>query len=125
MYPVADLEESIVDFGDWLFTDPQLTNTITYRLYAGQDDDGEDTFTDVSMLAIPHQVRLRNIPDGVAVNVQGVARAFIIRAASLPVGTVVADLSTSDRISYGSSEYQVIGFDKAHGWIINVICQGE
>jgi hypothetical protein len=122
---LSDLEIPIQGVIDLLFREPQLTETMTYRLYRGQSAEGEDRFEDFSIVAIPDRKAYRTaaLPKRLQAQIGG--RNFIIREADLPVHITVRDLSANDRIVDGESEFQVVELDKTLGFVIHVLTRGE
>lgn len=122
---LGDLEIPIHGVLDLIFREPQLTATITYRLYTGQSAVGEDEFEEFSIIAIPSRKTYRTATLPKRLQAQTGQRNYIIREADLPDHVAIGDLSANDRIVHGDSELQVLELDKTLGFVVNIITQGE
>ena len=110
-----------------VFQEPNLTAEITYRLFQGQDDTGEDVFHDYSVVAIPARATRGNSNALNRVAIRTGDRRYLIRDVDLPGGVSVDELSTNDRIVHGagSQELVVVGIDTSLGFVVEVSVRGE
>lgn len=122
---LSGLESPINRVLDRLFAEPNLTCTITYRRYQGQNGMGEDAFHDFSVKTIPAQKLHRNTNTRVLVRTG--YRSYIIREADLPPEVTIEDLTTNDRIIDGSGLHEliVVGIDTTLGFVVEVTAHGE
>lgn len=124
---LGGLEGPIGKVLDRFFSEEQLTATITYRHYQGQDQLGEDSFNDFQITVIPAQKRHRNTTSAHRIPIQTGDRSYIVREVDLPGSVTIDDLSTNDRIMHGdgTQELIVVEIDKTLGFVVEVSARGE
>lgn len=120
---LAEFEPGILEIVDEFFLDPELSTTITYKLYQGTTN-GVESFQTFSVPAIcsNHVTDSKPVMDNA--RVQGSIRQYIIREANLPQGVTRNSLGKNDKIVVGTQTLDIVDINKDLGFLIAVIVQG-
>lgn len=123
---VDDLQGPIRAILERFFAEEHLTVAITYRLYQGRDELGEDSFTDFPLTVIRSGKRSRNAHGSQNLPIRTGNRSFILRDVDLPPAVTIDDLSTNDRIvsGEGTEDLVVVEIDKTLGFVVEVQTKG-
>lgn len=123
---MEDLEEPIRAVLDRFFAEEHLVVTVTYRLYQGQNELGEDSFNEFPLTVIAAGKSGRNMYQKRGSPIQTGNHTFIVRDIDLPQSITIDDLSTNDRIvpRYGAEELLVVEIDRTLGFVVEVQARG-
>jgi len=122
---LSDLEAPISKVLNLFFQEVQLTAIITYRLSQGQNAQGEESFRDFTITAIPSGKEYANAKLARILKIETGRRKYVIREADLPDDVTVDNLSTNDRIADGNKMLRVVEIDKTLGFVIELQAEGE
>lgn len=121
---VGKAKRGVFKLLDQFFSDPEAVETITYKVFAGRDDDGDQVYTTFSAPVIVRDHVSEKSPLFEAMKQSG-SRHYTIRESDLPGLLTHKSLTPNDLVVVGGDECRVVELAKAPGFVIAFVAMGN
>jgi hypothetical protein len=108
-----------------IFSDDQLSRSVTYNVCTGRDINDELTMTSLTLKAICNQDRIFASVIPTEIKIQAGERVYVLWTYTLSAGLTVDSFTTDDRIVDGGKEYVIVEMNKSPRSIVMVKVTGS